>query len=896
EFPFPRMPVTTDSPRTASSGSSLQTRSSTSSQSKSIRTASSSKSPQSLPHVRVERERSPDDHRHRRFASDRDTLRDADGDAASIQAKLLAHLYAPPPRDSRALRTALALTTERLEGETRRAEDAERRVIEVLRKLRASHEATMLAQAEASRTKEELTLYKYRLDDAQREITRANDLIHDLEEQKLEAEAEAARARSTARRYREQQLIIRARAEGRDEGFEEGLVRGKDLGFQEAIGSEPLPPRETVRRYPQARVEVVADEEEEEVRPTPQVRTRTPAPADIRVRDPGPSEYRTRTPGASTSSDSRTRRTGPSTSSSSRVTPPPRQPSRCRITLSRTSNRPNVPDIAHYAAILPVPTLTTPVNAPSPSYSRADTPAGMPIPYRAPRDLDMGEVPAPIVIHERAPSPIHPPVDIPPDGWIPYASGEQIILPPPHELSRPVSPVSSVAPSLAPRSRSVEPPPPTIIVNTAPSPALAPHQRDYYVPTPPPGATQPADPPRTREFSYPAAPPPVIPVAPPPNRPISPQSKASTNISQFDIVSAGRHKLRMPSLTAGGRASSSRSGDERERDRNVPSPRGPRSRENLPPVVPPPPQLATVHEEAGTTPLEKLFKNRFRSRSFRDSAPKVATPGAPVPDITVEAPSTASSSRRTSAVTTGTHPAFLSPEQAALPPLAPRDPSAAYSTPVSLPTKPKRRPPPPEPDDFIPPPPDTITGTAPGSLPSDLPPGFVPLTPPMPASTLAAQSHPPPSNTPIPVPPPPNDPLPVPPPRYSVPTRTASNTPVPIPPPSGDPLPIPYNEPRSVRSTQAQAPLPVRQDEPIPIPHRSPGGTRYVEAPIPEGVVYPAAGERVRSPLGSLGESSAHHRFEVRSPSERLSPLPGMPIEMFANLRSDRSLGSLESK
>ena len=202
--------------------------------------------------------------------------------------------------------------TDRMQSEKARAEDAERRIIEVLRKLRAAHEATMLAQAEASRAKEELTLYKYRLEDAQREIIRAQELVNELEQQKLEAEAEAARARSTARRYREQQLIARAREEGRHEGFQEGFSRGKDMGFEEAAEIEE--PRE--RRYGMTTVEEVPDEEAQPR--IPQYRSRTPGPAEIRVRTPAP-EYRSQTP-------------GPSTLSAGRVTPPAqprRPPSRC---------------------------------------------------------------------------------------------------------------------------------------------------------------------------------------------------------------------------------------------------------------------------------------------------------------------------------------------------------------------------------------------------------------------------------------------------------------------------------------------------------------------------------------------------------------------------------------
>ena len=164
-----------------------------------------------------------------------------------------------------------------------------------------------------------------------------------------------------------------------------------------------------------------------------------------------------------------------------------------------------------------MPTLVTPLNVPSPSHSRADTPLGMPVAHPPPRSLDDGEVPPPVPIHERAPSPAHPPVDIPPDGWIPLATGpnEEIFLPPPHELSRPVTPVSPTPPpppilqpaepSQPVASSSAMPPPPQLI------------SRDY--PEIPPGGVS-----LTRSSAS--------------TRPLSPQSKASTTISQFDITNA----------------------------------------------------------------------------------------------------------------------------------------------------------------------------------------------------------------------------------------------------------------------------------------------------------------------------------------------------------------------
>ncbi|RPD60636.1 hypothetical protein L227DRAFT_93482 [Lentinus tigrinus ALCF2SS1-6] len=804
-----------DSLRTASSSGSSSLQSRTDSiQSKSLRSASSSDSPHSLPRTRLER----DLH---------------EGTLHGVPSKHRSRLMPRDRHDSTSIRTALAITTERLEGETRRADDAERRVLEVLRKLRAAHEATMLAQAEASRAKEELTLFKYRLEDAQREILRAQELVNELEQAKLEAESEAARARSTARRYREQQLIARAREEGRLEGLQEGLSRGRTIGYEEATADDS---RE--RRYVPPTVEDVSEEEEEEEEPpVPQYRSQTPGPAEIRVRTPAP-EFRSRTP-------------GPSVMSSDRVTPPPRRPP-SRFSTSVASQRPvHVSDAAHFAATLPVPTVVTPLNAPSPSHSRVDTPTGMPVPHPAPRSLDdnEGEIPAPIPIQEPQPSPVHPPVEIPPDGYIPYADrGEEIYLPPPHELSRPITPASP-APSAAAAIHPVQPP--------QPNPSMAPPREPQI---------------RSRDYAFAAGiPPEGIPVVRSnASRPMSPQSKASTTISQFDLVGAPSSKGKLR-LAMSGRSSA-------REDRQVGSPRGPRPREDLP--VPGRPQAGerqdsrdserSVQGTSPTSPLDRLFKKRFRSKSVKETPPRTL---AVIPDIVVESPSTPSTNR-SSVKTTITQPHLLSPEHTVQPLSQPEDNIIVMRTEI-----PGYHP---SIDQYL------ANGPLAPVIPlqsGQLPPGFVPMTlsPSTPANSLPDKPTMVPYDTPIPVPP--------------------SQTPVPVPPP-GTPIPIPQRKtvpiraPSNPRSIPSREAVPVPYDNPLPIPPRDPlpvpqrgsprSQARYDEAPIPAGVVYPEPPSRRQTPgPGSIGSPSSmrrNNRLDVRSPGASLSPLS---LRFFAPLRSD---------
>ncbi|KAI0819854.1 hypothetical protein BC628DRAFT_951859 [Trametes gibbosa] len=821
EFPFPSMDgYRSNSPSSGSLPSRTHSRTETT-QTKSLHSSTSSGSP--VPHVRAPR--------------DHDSLR------SGAPSKLFSRLMSRDYQDTRSLRTIIAVTTERLESETRRADDAERRLLEVLRKLRAAHEATMLAQADAARAKEELTLYKYRLDDAKREMSRAQDIINELEQEKHEAEADAARARSTARRYREQQLMFRAREEGRQQGFREGFSRGQNMGYQDAVEDDDVQRIEDSRYQKRPVIVEEVEDEESEVAPS-RYRAGTPAP-DLRSRTPA------------TDIPSRTQAPAP------RV----QTPGPSRIVPSRESRRdpPHVSDAAHFAPILPVPTLATPLNMPSPSHSRAGTPSTMPLPASHP--IGDGDVPPPIPIYGPIPSPMHPPVDIPPDGWIPYedANGE-IPLPPPHELSRPVTP-RSPSPALPP------PPPPQII-----SPDPPPQSRNYIYANPPPSQHAPYAGRSTATV----------------DRPFSPQSKASTTISQFPLVAA-----RGPSR-----------GSKSREDRVPTSPRGPRPREDLPPLRP---DLAERQDTAETgdsggqnvsptTPLERVFKRRYRR-----AGPSKETV---IPDIIVEEPSTPSTGR-SSAKTQITHPHLLSPDLNARP-LPAQDSDVVVmrmEIPGYHPTAPLYKPPYIDDDDespVIPPLPE-----------GQFPPGFVPLTPPMPSSSdnplpiLSDNPLPVPSNNPLPIPQrgplpipnrsplpiPENNPLPVPSPPNSGPLYVPQRNPLPVP--SKDPVPIPYNH---------FVPIPP-PEEPLPVPHRSGSGAytygrrsaspRYDEAPVPTGTVYPSppsrgSGSRSRtsvlSPPGSRSSllsppGSRRGRRDLRSPpGERLSPLP---LNIFAPLRSE---------
>lgn len=71
------------------------------------------------------------------------------------------------------------------------------------------------------------------LENAQREIFRAQEIINQVAKEKHDAEEDAARARTKARQLQEEKLVMTAREEGRRLGFQEGLSRGRRIGFEE---------------------------------------------------------------------------------------------------------------------------------------------------------------------------------------------------------------------------------------------------------------------------------------------------------------------------------------------------------------------------------------------------------------------------------------------------------------------------------------------------------------------------------------------------------------------------------------------------------------------------------------------------------------------------------------
>ncbi|KAF9235300.1 hypothetical protein BU15DRAFT_78132 [Melanogaster broomeanus] len=359
---------------------------------------------------------------HRPKSASRHRSNTTTGSSSHLLARLIAR-----DEEVREINAILAVTSERLDTETSRTNDAERRALDYFNRLRTVAEARERAEQESARHREELKLYKLQLENAQKEIFRAQDIINEVSAQRNEAEADAARARTKARQLQEEKLVMLAREEGRRQGYKEGLSIGRRVGFDE--GRRRL--RLTVGTSDGSRGNALSHEDEND--------------DDETVHEnEGDNEVDT--------AEEQGRR-DPRLQSQLHS----RASNRQQHTRSESAPPVRTYDTAPHAATLPVRTLVTPVSVRSPSHDHRT--------FSPPQDAGEPETIHPIPIR---PSPIIPnrPINVPPDGWIPRADSRTsyIPVPPPHELQPRVHTPSTITtelqddrPSRPPESSSYPP-------------------------------------------------------------------------------------------------------------------------------------------------------------------------------------------------------------------------------------------------------------------------------------------------------------------------------------------------------------------------------------------------------------------------------------------------------
>ena len=299
------------------------------------------------------------------------------------------------------LRSALA----RLDNETVRRQEAEQRALELAARFKVVNEERLRAGEELQRVNEELRLYKIQYENAQREISRGQRILEDMEAQRDDAEAAAARARTTARKLREQQLVLKAREEGRKAGYQEGLRRGTEQARIERarlVGNNAID--DTVPNADEG-VPSVQDDG------TATLDSRADPLTDLPVRN-----FTSPTPSIPLESPAPRHR----------IVPPSLQPGPPEPQVSRFHE--------HGIGISPAPTQSTLPGA-NPTWDEQ--------PMR------------PISVNNMPQSPHHPETHIPPDNWIPEMDeNNRIHLPPPHEMQRPQTPVSPTPVPIPPDRKS----------------------------------------------------------------------------------------------------------------------------------------------------------------------------------------------------------------------------------------------------------------------------------------------------------------------------------------------------------------------------------------------------------------------------------------------------------
>ncbi|OSX55980.1 hypothetical protein POSPLADRAFT_1063152, partial [Postia placenta MAD-698-R-SB12] len=99
----------------------------------------------------------------RRARKDAQHDRDRDRESAWGRSKLLSRLLTRDERDVAHVRTMLALTSERLAHETRRADDVGACIADARHRIRTARDAVPLAQADTAHAHEGVRLHKLRL-------------------------------------------------------------------------------------------------------------------------------------------------------------------------------------------------------------------------------------------------------------------------------------------------------------------------------------------------------------------------------------------------------------------------------------------------------------------------------------------------------------------------------------------------------------------------------------------------------------------------------------------------------------------------------------------------------------------------------------------------------------
>ncbi|KAL5536177.1 hypothetical protein ACEPAF_4282 [Sanghuangporus sanghuang] len=178
----------------------------------------------------------------------------------------------------------LARAYDIIKEESRRAAEAERAALETSQRLKALALSRASAQKDASRAQSELRAYKLQLENAQRQLQEANTIVAASDAERARAEQAARKLKHAVEKLRLNDLMRRAREEGRREGLLES--RGA------------VPP---TRSNPFSSVPITEDDNDDVLPQTPVSNVPLPVPPPdyppiVRRREPTPTFRRAQTP------------------------------------------------------------------------------------------------------------------------------------------------------------------------------------------------------------------------------------------------------------------------------------------------------------------------------------------------------------------------------------------------------------------------------------------------------------------------------------------------------------------------------------------------------------------------------------------------------------------------
>ncbi|KAK7436647.1 hypothetical protein VKT23_019055 [Stygiomarasmius scandens] len=327
---------------------------------------------------------------------------------------LIEHEY-----ESAKMRKTLYMVFTQLEVEQQHAAEAERSVESTVHQFKLLNDKRLAAEREVQALEEQLTLWKVQYNLAQTELTKARQMMAELESQRNDAENVAERAKGDARKVREAMGIWKAREEGRRQGFEDGWKRAREE-FNLANG-RPLPALTydtgfdhvpSILERPFEEQGPASSEHESDGQPPPSL-SRPPPRDDVVPHMPAPPSHN---PSAAPRP--------PSAPPQPILQPSPQSHPQIPFPMPNPPSRPPSSRAARTPAIQMYTLDIPPADADEVQFH--NQPPARSNSWRRPKPASQ----EPPFQRHRSPSPR------PPDNYIPVTTGEtgHIVLPPPHEL------------------------------------------------------------------------------------------------------------------------------------------------------------------------------------------------------------------------------------------------------------------------------------------------------------------------------------------------------------------------------------------------------------------------------------------------------------------------------